>query len=182
MKTSYFILGLTLLTSGSLLTPVFAANVKAQLAKGVDMANYKTYQWLPPRMLVKTGIDENNPSNPILKEVVGKQLAKAGLQEVADGADLQIQAYVFTESVPHLEAILFGMGYNFDYGTVVATMGSYNREGTLFVNLIDSKTKKSTWSAMVTDSLQRTSLSPEEIRAKLDKAATKMFTKYPVKK
>ncbi|MCX6630181.1 MAG: DUF4136 domain-containing protein [Candidatus Solibacter sp.] len=182
MKTSYLVLSLTLLASGSLLPPAFAAKVKAQLAKGVDMANYKTFQWLPPRMLVKTGIDENNPANPILKEAVGKQLANVGLKEVADGADIQIQAYVFTESIPHLEAILFGLGYNFDYGTVVATMGSYNRQGTLFVNLIDSKTKKSTWSAMVTDSLQRTTLMPDQIRAKLEKSATQLFKKYPMKK
>ncbi|MCX6630053.1 MAG: DUF4136 domain-containing protein, partial [Candidatus Solibacter sp.] len=162
--------------------PALAAKAKAQLAKGIDMANYKTYSWLPPRMLVKTGMDENNPANPILKAAVGKQLAKVGLQEVADGADIQIQAYVFTESIPHLEAVLFGEGYNFDYGTVIATMGSYNRQGTLFVNLIDRKTKKSTWSAMVTDSLQRTTLSPEQIRAKFEKAAEQIFKKYPVKK
>ena len=182
MKTSNRILSLTLLVSACVMTPVFAAKVSTQLAKGANMANYKTYSWLPPRMLVKTGMDENNPANPILKEVVGLQLAKVGLKEVADGADLQIQAYVFSEYVPQLERVLMGEGYNFDYGTVVATMGRYNREGTLYLNLIDAKTKKSAWAGMMTDSLKRGYLTPEDIRAKLDKAATEIFKKYPVKK
>jgi hypothetical protein len=182
MKTPYRILALTLLVSVCLLPPAFAAKVKTQLAKGVNMANYKTYSWLPPRMLVKTGMDENNPANPILKEVVGLQLTQVGLKEVADGADIQIQAYVFSEYVPQLEAVLMGEGNNFDYGTVIATMGRYNREGTLYLNLIDRKTKKSAWAGMVTDSLKRGYLSPEEIRSKLDKAATEIFKKYPGKK
>jgi len=61
-------------------------------------------------------------------------------------------------------------------------MGRYNREGSLYLNLIDVKTKKSAWAAMVTDSLKGGYLSPEDIRAKLDKAATNIFKKYPGKK
>ena len=106
------ILALTLLVSGSLLTPVFAAKAKIVAAKGVNMANYKTYQWLPPRILVKTGIDENYPAAPILKSVVGKHLELVGLKEVAEGADLQIQAYVTNEYIPQLEAVMMGEGTN----------------------------------------------------------------------
>ena len=182
MQTSYGILGLTLLISASLLPPAFAAKAKIVAAKGVNMANYKTYSWLPPRILVKTGIDENHPAAPILKEVVGRQLSQVGLKEVADGGDLQIQTYVTSEYIPQLEAVLMGEGYNFDYGTVVATMGRYNREGTLYLNLIDSKTKKSAWAGMKTEDLKRGTLAPDEIRSKLDDAATDIFKKYPVKK
>ena len=89
------------------------------------------------RFLIKTGIDDNNPNNPVLKAVVNQHLALVGLKEVEDGGDLAIQAYVLTESVPQLEAVLFGEGYAFDYGTVVASMGRYNRQGTLYLNLID---------------------------------------------
>ena len=182
MNLSRRILALTLLVSACLATPAFAGKVKTVLAKNVNMAHYKTYQWLPPRILVKTGIDENNPNNPILKAVVGQQLAAVGLKEVAEGGELMIQAYVVTESVPQLEAVLFGEGYNFDYGTVVASMGRYNREGTLYLNLIDRQTKKSAWAGMATDDLNRGYLSPDAVRSKLEKLAKQMFKKYPVKK
>jgi hypothetical protein len=182
MKTSYGILGLTLLITACLLQPAFAAKAKIVAAKGVNMANYKTYSWLPPRVLIKTGIDENNPANPILKEVVGQQLTQVGLKEVAEGGDLQIQVYVTSEYIPQLEAVLMGEGYNFDYGTVVATMGRYNRQGSLYLNLIDSKTKKSAWAGMMTEDLKRGTLPPEEIRSELTKAATAIFKKYPGKK
>ena len=171
-----------MLVSACLATPAFAVKVKTVEAKNVNMTQYKTYQWLPPRFLVKTGIDENNPNNPILKAVVGRRLALVGLKEVAEGGDLMIQAYVLTESVPQLEAVLMGEGYNFDYGTVVATMGRYNRNGTLYLNLIDRQAKKSAWLGMATDDLNRGSLSPDQIRSKLEKVVKAMFKKYPVKK
>jgi hypothetical protein len=64
----------------------------------------------------------------------------------------------------------------------LVVISRYNREGTLYLNLIDSHTKKSAWFAMVGDSLPTRTLKPEEIRSKLDKAATNIFKKYPVKK
>ncbi len=67
------------------------------------------------------------------------------------------------------------------YGTPIATMGRYNHQGTLCLNLIDRKTKKFAWFAMVTDSLPSGTLKPAEIRSRLDKAATSIFKKYPVK-
>ena len=182
MKLYFRILIPTLLVATWLTPPALIAKVKTVLAKDANMALYKTYQWLPPPFLIKTGIDENNPNNPILKEVVNQQLALVGLKEVEDSGDLAIQAYVITESVPQLEAVLFGEGYNFDYGTVIASMGRYNREGTLYLNLIDRRTKKSAWAGMSTSSLDRGTLSPDQVRSKLEKAAKELFKKCPVKK
>jgi hypothetical protein len=78
-----------------------------------------------------------------------------------------------------LEAVIMAEGPGMMYGTPIATMGRYNKEGTLALNLIDSKTKKSAWFAMVTDSLPNKTLKPDEIRSKLDKAARNIFKKYP---
>ncbi len=84
--------------------------------------------------------------------------------------------------MPQLERVLLGEGYAFEFGTVVATMGRYNREGTLVINLIDRRTKKSAWAGLATSNLKTGYLSPEEIRLKFDQAATQIFKKYPVKK
>jgi len=182
MKTTKSILVISLLALAGQLSPVFAAKAKVVAAPGVSMANYKTYQWLPPRVLDKDGINEHHPANGLIKVVLGQQLTQVGLKEAGEDADLAVQVYVTTASVPQLEAVLLGEGYNFDYGTVVASMGRYNREGSLYINLIDRKTKKSVWAGMMTDNLKRGTLTAEEITEKLEKTAAGIFKQYPTKK
>jgi uncharacterized protein DUF4136 len=169
-----------LLASACLMPPLRAATVKTQ--GGKNLSQYKSYQWFPPRVLTKLGLEENHVANPVLKEVVGRQLAERGLTELADGADLQIQVWIFTESVPQVEALIYTIDPYMLYGAPIATVGRYNRQGTLFLNLIDRQTKKSAWIGMVTESLPTGTLEPDQIRAQLDKAAKNLFKKYPVKK
>jgi hypothetical protein len=48
------------------------------------------------------------------------------------------------------------MGTTPDFFTApVATVGRYNREGTLTINLIDAKTQKSAWCGMAKESVDR---------------------------
>jgi hypothetical protein len=188
MKTVYRRLSLISIISVSLVAPLCAENVKVYPNRHADFAHYKTYQWLPPRVLTKAGIDENNPANPIIKEVIAPQLSQKGLTEVADGADLQVQVWVLTEVVPYLEAIIMA-SVSIEVSDSGVTTSDYtegvvnfNREGSLYVNLIDTRTKKSAWLGMVKDSLPpREVLKPEDIRKKLQKAATDLFKKYPKK-
>ena len=53
----------------------------------------------------EVGLEENHVANPVLKEVLGGHLSQRSLTELTDGADLQIQVWIFTESVPQLEAL-----------------------------------------------------------------------------
>jgi len=62
------------------------------------------------------------------------------------------------------------------YGTPMATMGRYNHEGTLVVNLIDTRSKKSAWVGLVTETIDRGEGTGQK---KLPVAAAKMFKKYP---
>jgi hypothetical protein len=187
MRMSSQLLSLTLLASVWALPPLMAAEVKAFTGKDADFPRYKTFQWLPPRVMTTLGVAEDDPSNPVLKAAVGRQLSQKGLSELADGADLQIQAWVLTEQVPQIAAII-ASSVSIDLGTSVVTVTDpmavitrFNRQGSLFLNLIDSRTKKSAWFAMTTDSLPSRTLKPGEISAKLEKAAKNIFNKYPKK-
>jgi hypothetical protein len=172
----YMLVFLTV-TCGVLLQPCYAAKVKANVQPGADLSRYKTYQWLPPRILTKQGVVENDPVLvPAIKDAVNRQLTGHGLKEVAEGGDLQISAGALTGSVPQLEAVVFPGGQNLMYGTPIATMGRYNKEGTLIVNLIDAKAQKSVWIGMVTESLDN---KPGSGQKKLPDAAAKLFKKYP---
>jgi len=143
------------------------------------MARYKTYQWLPTRALTGAGVVENDPViTPLIKDAVNRELNQRGLTEVATGGDLQIAAIVTTHADAQVEAV-FMPGPDFYYGTPVATMGRYNRKGSLILNLIDTKTKKSTWSGIAVEDLNDTKGAGQK---KIGKAAENLFKKYPAKK
>lgn len=169
-------IGLLTLFCGSLLQPCYAAKVRTQLGAGVDFANYKTYRWLPPKALTKTGVVENDPViAPAIKDAVNQQLTQRGLTEVTQGGDLEVSSGVLNEFIPQVEAVLFA-GPDLMYDTPIATMGRYNRQGTLVVNLIDTKTKKSAWVGMIQDSIDN---KPGAGIKKLPSAAEKLFKKFP---
>jgi hypothetical protein len=168
-----------LLAIGPMTGVAFAGKVRAEVIRGAEFDRYKTYQWLPTKVLTSTGVVENHPViGPAMKEAINAQLVAKGLREVAEGGDLEVSALALRESIPQLEAVVFG-GPNMMYGTPVATMGRYNQEGTLVVNLIDTRRKKSAWVGMVKqtiDSGEGTGLK------KLPGAAEKLFKKYPAPK
>ena len=152
---------------------------RVEVSPNADFARYKTYQWLPTRILTASGVVQDDPTiTPLVKDAINKQLAAKGLTEVQSGADLQVAAGVVTAKVPQLEAVVFG-GPDMMFDTPIASMGRYNREGSLIVNLIDTKTKKSAWLAMVTESIDN---KPGGGQKKIGPAAEKIFKKYPAGK
>jgi hypothetical protein len=146
------------------------------------MNSYKTYQWLPPRVLTNTGIVENDDKvSPAVKAAVNRELTARGLVEVEHGGELLISTGVLTSYSPQLEALIFPglIAANETFGDPIATVGRYNKEGTFAVNLIDAKTNKSAWAGLITDSIDD---KPGSGVKKIPKAAAKLFGKYPVKK
>jgi hypothetical protein len=179
MRNDWLLSGVLAVACASLVLPAYAGKVRVEVPRGTDLSKYKTYQWLPPKMLGKSGVVEDDPAiGPLVKEAVNRELTQKGLTEVATGGDLQVSTIVLAASVPQLEAVLFA-GPDLMYDTPIASMGRYNREGTLVVNLIDPKTKKSAWTGMVTESIDN---KPGGGQKKIAPAAAKMFKKFPAVK
>ena len=167
------------LAAGVLVAPAHAGKVRAESTKGADFAGYKTFRWLPTRVLKSSGVVEDDPVlGPAIRDAVNQQLLKRGYREVTEGGDLLVSAGVLTSYIPQLEAVIFAGPQNLTYATPIATMGRYNKEGTLIVNLIDSKTKKSAWIGMIQESIDNKQGAGQK---KLPSAAAKLFKKYPVK-
>jgi hypothetical protein len=160
------------------IAPCFAGKVQTWTGKNADFSRYKTYEWLPVRVLTKAGVVENDETAaPLIKAAVNKQLALQGLKEVEKGGDLQVSAGALAESIPQVEALILPMGaYGLDYATPIATIGRYNKEGTLVVNLIIGGTKNFAWLGIAKESVDN---KPGAGLKKIDKAATAMFKKYP---
>jgi hypothetical protein len=171
----YTILGIVL--SMCWLPPsAYAAKVQTWVEKGIDFSQYKTYQWLPPKLLTKTGVVEDDPVlTPLIKDALNGELSRKGLKEVPEGADLQVSTLALAESIPQLEAMIF-TGAPTDFTSPIGTVGRYNRAGTLVVNLIDRRTKKSAWCGMVKESLDN---KPGAGRKKIGPAVSKLFKKFP---
>src|SRR5512142_2569841 len=84
---------LLLVAAGPLAERCFAGKVRVEVMPGADFARYKTYQWLPPKVLTNTGVVENHPVvGPAMKDAINRELAAKGLREVADGGDLEVSA------------------------------------------------------------------------------------------
>jgi hypothetical protein len=160
------------------------AKVKFDYDRQANFASYKTYTWLPPRILKKTGIDEGDDIvAPFIKTAVNREMARRGFTEAPDG-QVQISAWAFADAVPHVDALLYpgyGVGVGgvpiVNIGAPPTTIGRYNKSGTVLVNLIDAATKKSIWGAIASGDLPKKS----RIQDKVDKAVGEMFEKYPIK-
>src|SRR5689334_6988181 len=122
-----------------------AGDVQTYPAKGVDLSLYKKYKMLPTRVLSKIGVLENDPDvSPLINAALRRELNQKGLVEVAEDADLEVSAGALTVSIPQVEALIFNPSMDASWGTSpIATIGRYNKEGTLIVNLIDPHVKKS---------------------------------------
>lgn len=173
------------LAAGVLVALCFA-KVEIQVDKGADFPHYKTYEWLAPRVLKKTGLIENDPVfSPVVKAAINRELVRRGLNEVARDGQLQVSTMALTTSIPSVDAMIFPGGgiYQSVGGEMttpnanVVTIGRYNKEGTLAISLIDASTKKSVWNAMSAKSFGK----PQELEGKVNKAVSDMFKEYPVK-
>jgi hypothetical protein len=155
----------------------FAGDVQAFPAPGADLSKYRTFKVLPARVLTKSGIQENDPTySPYILASVRKELKAKGLTEVAENADMEVAAAGLARAFPQIEAFIYGFSYGYDWGTSpVATIGRYNKEGTVLVNLIDPRTKKSVWLGIASRAWGK----PSTVDSMIAKATAQMFTKYP---
>jgi hypothetical protein len=179
-RTGLFRGGSAVFLSSLLLMPCFAGKPKTAVGAGVDIKSYKTYRWLPVKALTKTGLVEDDPGvTPLVKAAINEELTARGFQEVREGADLEVVTLLLTVSVPQLEAVIFQGGIPMTFGTPLASMGRYNREGTLAINLIDTRTKKFAWAGIVTEDIDSGTGGGLK---KIAPAARKLFSKFPIKK
>lgn len=178
IRKSFFVGVITTTIYLCLVPGTFAGKVQVWQDKSADFARYKTYQWLPPKLLTKQGVVENDPEfADLIKDAVNRQLAQKGLREVQQGGDLEVSTLALAQSIAQLEGFLFPGGETPDFFTApVATLSRYNREGTLVVNLIDASTQKSAWCGMAKESIDN---KPGAGKKKIGPAAAKMFKKYP---
>jgi hypothetical protein len=177
------VLRLRTLVAAAAMVALIAANAQAQDVKtdfdpGASFTSYKTYFW------AKTDpIPGNDLMNARVLEAVDKWLTAKGWTKGAEAqADVAVVANVSTAERKSLDTFYSGGGmggwgyyggWRGGMGTASTQVNTYT-DGTMVVDLFDTKTKKLVWRGMASDTLSK---DPKKNANKIVKATEKMFKK-----
>ena len=158
----------------SVLGTAFAQHVKTDFDHQANFSQYKTYSWQDIK-------PENSLWNARIRAAVDAQLTAKGWTQVATGGDVSIVAIKTTQTQRQLQTIYDGMGGGWRWrgfggmGEATTTEEDY-KEGTLVVDMYDSKTRQLIWRGSAEDTLSDKAAKNEK---NLDKGVAKMFKKFP---
>jgi hypothetical protein len=173
----------------ALLIPLLlAGKVKTFSSQEDDVTTYRTYEWLPPRVMTRHGLlEDDDLLAPAIRQAVNRELARKGYKEVADGGDLQVASGGFARTSSQLEGFLVHWGFDYYWGdwgaSSVVPITRQHREGTLAIVLVDSKTRKGVWGGLATALIGNPNLGGKSLDKPLaksiDKAAKSILKKLP---
>ena len=139
--------------------------VKTDYDKTVNFAQYHTFAFEKGRIVTRLGTPDTNNTlaGDRLQEAIVSQLSAKGLQSVTQNPDLVVTYVAGARTRQEVESLgptpyaspYFGGPFRFDRGAYFGT--GYNQfytntytEGTLILDLIDTRTKHLVWRAYVT--------------------------------
>ena len=152
----------------------YAQHVQTDFDHQVNFSQYKTYSW----QQIKS---PNSLWDNRIKNSVDAQLAAKGWTQVASGGDVSLVAMKTTKTERNLQTFYDGFGGGWRWrgfggmGEATTTEQDY-KEGTIVVDLYDSKTKQLIWRGSTEDTLSDKAAKNEK---NLDKGVEKMFKDFP---
>lgn len=148
-----------------LVVPCFAQNVTVDYNKDFNFAAVRTYRW-----------ENGTPADPLMEQRIVKaiesQLARSGLQKSDSAPDVLVATH--TSAKEDVRLTEWGQGPFRWSGTTIDIQKIL--VGALIVDILDAKDKQLVWRAIATGTLSN---KPEKVEAKINKAAEKMFNKFP---
>jgi hypothetical protein len=158
----------------ALLGSALAQHIQTDFDHQANFSQYKTYSW-----------QEIKASNTLwdarIKDAVNAQLAAKGWTQVDSGGDVAIVAIKTTQTQRTLQTFYDGMGGGWrwrgfgGFGESTTTEQDY-KEGTLVLDMYDTKTKQLIWRGSAEDTL---SDKADKNEKKLEKGVAKMFKSFP---
>jgi hypothetical protein len=171
-----FLLALTLLP--------LAAETKVFRSNKHDLKTYQTFYWEgPPRAMNEQGEHPDSELIPLVRRQVNAQLVAKGYREVPSGGDLHVVAGVVAGRSNQWQGYLVTWGFDAYWGSwfgMPYPVNVMNREGVLFVGLVDAKAKEGVWAGYDSEAVDRVP-DIDTAKKKLDKAAEKLFRKLPAR-
>ena len=150
-----------------------AQDVSYDYDRNADFSRLKTYAWVPGTNLK----DELNHKR--IMDAIDAQLVLKGLTRVESPEQADVLVSYHTAFGSELEINTFGTGWG---GYRLSRSGSARVQevvtGTLMVVIMDGKSHDLIWRGIATKELD-TDASPEKRDRNINKAAEKLFKKYP---
>jgi hypothetical protein len=170
-----YLLALVTLATVFFAIPAFPQKVVTDYDHSADFTRYHTYSW-----------GHIHASDPLfeqrMREAIDHALQSKGWQEVPDGGDATVTAISVRRNKHEYTTFYDGFGPRWGWhgwGTGMATTTVEDVPmGTLIVDLYDTNSERLVWRGEARMDL---SDNPEKDTGKLQKAAEKMFNKFPPK-
>jgi len=177
MNMIKLLLATLLVFAGALST--YAQKVRVGADPAVDVAKYKTYAWSTERSGTNAIINQQ------IVAAVDSQLAAKGLKKVETDPELTVSALVWTQSDMHMMNPSWHPSLNpISTGVYVGAQSWPVTQGTLVVNISDTKTKNEVWRGTASDTMKQGPSGSKVEDAKtaekpIRKAVEKMFKQFP---
>ena len=166
------------------LLSLFAVSALAQVKVSydydnqADFASYKTYKFTDDAM--KLPINDLNRKRML--DAISSELAKKGFSP-SDDPDVWVDVVVTAQQKQSSTASTnyYGSGYRYRWGGGFSTTNISTHdyiEGTVFIDLIDAKTKQLVWQGRGVGTVAE-SIKPEKREQRIKKGTAKIFKKYP---
>jgi hypothetical protein len=150
----------------------------------VDFRSYKTFDWIEqPTSPAGNAQQAQQRSDLLAKRIrnaVNSELGQKGMWRDTGNPDLLLVYHTGVQNKVNVTdwGYSYGRGYYGGYGSNIDVY-SYD-EGTLIVDLIDTKTKELVWRGSAKKALS-SNPSPEEVDKTITTAVAAIFSKYPPK-
>jgi hypothetical protein len=173
----YFLLAIAVLLTASCSNQIA---VKSDYDKDVDLSLYQTYAWLPNKEIES----KNNPlvynelTDKRIKQAVETQLQNKGIQR-ATIPDLHVHYHIIIENKSAVRPATYGYNYSNYWMRNQVDVLQY-REGTLIIDLMDSKNKNLIWRGWGVSVLGDSSVSLTE--EEINDAVSKILKEFPPSK
>jgi hypothetical protein len=184
MKTkiySYATVGLLLLVATSCAVTDFD--------RTADFTRYRTFAWGKSEVNVKNPVHNSKLINKNIKTTVENELAKRGISRNDKDPDFMISYHTYTEQKQEATGgnyygypfspfrfYPYGFGWGFPYGWNSTPRTITITEGTLIIDITDSKTNELVWRGTVSGNVDNVSNLEKQIR----KGIKAILKKYPV--
>ena len=181
MKTAIRILALAI---WAFVLGCSSVSIKHDYDKDANFAAYKTYAWLAVPTdaagSVKAALERNSLLDKRIKEAVNNQMAAKGYTPDANNPDFVLLYHTGAEDKINVTDWGYGYGaygYGGWYGGGGVDVHQY-KEGTLILDVIDSKVKQLVWRGYATAALDP-GAPIEKRERRLNDVITQMLVKFP---
>ena len=154
-------------------------NVSSHIERNISFSEYLTYDWGPPDNLpVGDPRLDNNPFfSDYLMGAVEKKMAAKGYERAVSGQpDLLIHYHASVNQKVDVYAV--DRSYGYCYENCDPQYSDYE-QGTLVIDLVDTKTNKVVWRGWAQDSMNGIIDHQDRLEKQVEESVTKMMMQLP---